>query len=94
MICLTHIPKTGGTTFRHILINNYSWRHIDFPGSKKIIIKPTNFHFNSFIIKLSKVAIKQLNFNINKTQRVARASLQYWQLVVILFLFIQGIKKL
>jgi len=51
MICLTHIPKTGGTTFRHILINNYSWRHIDFPGSKKIIIKPTNFPFNSFIIK-------------------------------------------
>lgn len=51
MICLTHIPKTGGTTFRHILINNYSWRHIDLPGFKKIIIKPTNFPFNSFIIK-------------------------------------------
>jgi hypothetical protein len=51
MICLTHIPKTGGTTFRHILINNYSWRHIDFPESKKKIIKPTNFPFNSFLIK-------------------------------------------
>lgn len=51
MICLTHIPKTGGTTFRHILINNYSWRHIDFMESKKIIIKPTDFPFNSSIIK-------------------------------------------
>lgn len=51
MICLTHIPKTGGTTFRHILINNFSWRHIDFPKSKKIVVKPTDFPFNSFILE-------------------------------------------
>jgi len=51
MICLTHIPKTGGTTFRHILINNFSWRHIDFPESRKVIIEPTYFPFNSFILK-------------------------------------------
>ena len=51
MICLTHIPKTGGTTFRHILINNYSWRHYDFPGSNKTIIKGNNFPFDSFLMK-------------------------------------------
>ena len=51
MICLTHIPKTGGTTFRHVLINNYSWRHIDFPESKKIVVEPIDFPFDSFIIK-------------------------------------------
>ena len=50
MICLTHIPKTGGTTFRHILINNYSWRHIDFPESKKKTITPDNFPFDSIIL--------------------------------------------
>ena len=51
MICLTHIPKTGGTTFRYVLINNYSWRHIDFPESKKIIVKLTDFPFDSLVIK-------------------------------------------
>ena len=51
MICFTHIPKTGGTTFRHVLINNYSWRHIDFPEYRKVIVEPTNFPFNSFILK-------------------------------------------
>ena len=51
MICLTHIPKTGGTTFRWILINNYSWRHFDFPEYRKVIIKPDNFPFSSFILK-------------------------------------------
>lgn len=50
MICLTHIPKTGGTTFRHILINNYSWRHIDFLESKKKIVKPDSFPFDSIIL--------------------------------------------
>ena len=28
-----------------------------------------------------------MNFNINKTQRVARVQLLYWQLVVLLFLY-------
>jgi hypothetical protein len=37
LICFTHIPKTGGTTFRYILINNFSWRHIDVPESRKYI---------------------------------------------------------
>ena len=51
MIFLTHIPKTGGTTFRHILINNYSWRHYDFPESKKKIVELGDYPFNSNIIR-------------------------------------------
>jgi hypothetical protein len=37
LICFTHIPKTGGTTFRYILINNFSWRHIDVPENRRFI---------------------------------------------------------
>lgn len=29
MIVFVHIPKNGGTTFRHILINNYHFNHMD-----------------------------------------------------------------
>lgn len=47
MICLTHIPKTGGTTFRNILINNFSWRHLDFPVFPKREIQPDDFPLNS-----------------------------------------------
>ena len=51
MICLTHIPKTGGTTFRYILINNYSWRHYDFPESKKKFVNLSEYPFNSCVIR-------------------------------------------
>ena len=51
MIFLTHIPKTGGTTFRYILINNYSWRHYDFPESKNRIVKLSDYPFNSYILR-------------------------------------------
>lgn len=51
MICLTHIPKTGGTTFRNILINNYSWRHVDFPNLPKKNIQPENFPLNSMLLR-------------------------------------------
>ena len=54
MIFLTHIPKTGGTTFRYILINNYSWRHFDFPDSNKKIIRLNDYPFNSFIMQYIK----------------------------------------
>lgn len=50
MICLAHIPKTGGTTFRNILINNFSWRHIDFPNEPKNDIRPSDFPLNSKLI--------------------------------------------
>ena len=51
MICLTHIPKTGGTTFRNILINNFSWRHVDFPNFPKKNIQQIDFPLNSKILE-------------------------------------------
>ena len=54
MIFLTHIPKTGGTTFRYILINNYSWRHFDFLESNKKIISLNDYPYHSFIMKYIK----------------------------------------
>jgi len=51
MLCLTHLPKTGGTTFRNILINNYSWRHVDFPNFPKEIIRPDDFPLNSSLLR-------------------------------------------
>lgn len=47
MICFSHIPKTAGTTFRYILINNYSWQHIDIPENLISIITLNDFPFNS-----------------------------------------------
>ncbi len=44
----SHIPKSAGTTFRNILINNYSIRHIDWYHKKiKTKASPKVFPFNS-----------------------------------------------
>ena len=47
-IFFTHIPKTGGTTLRNILINNYSLRHMDWEYyGKNRLANPQLFPFNS-----------------------------------------------
>ena len=47
-IFFSHIPKTGGTTFRNILINNYSRRHMDWEYyGKNRLANPQLFPFNS-----------------------------------------------
>ena len=35
MIIFSHIPKTGGTTLKYILRNNYGWKHIDALKTKR-----------------------------------------------------------
>lgn len=47
-IFFSHIPKSAGTTFRNILINNYSWRHLDWAHKiKKTKSTIKHFPFNS-----------------------------------------------
>ncbi|WP_324292400.1 sulfotransferase family 2 domain-containing protein [uncultured Desulfosarcina sp.] len=65
MICLTHIPKTGGTTFRHILINNYSFRHVDIPlDPRTLIVQPNLFPLNSvFVGQIRSLSGHRLRFS-------------------------------
>lgn len=65
MICLTHIPKTGGTTFRHILINNYSFRHVDIPvDPRHVLVHPNLFPLNSvFVGQIRSLSGHRLRFS-------------------------------
>jgi len=47
-IIFTHIPKAAGTTFRNVLINNFSHRHMDWStGQNKIAAARHHFPFCS-----------------------------------------------
>ncbi len=60
MIFFSHIPKTGGTTFRNILIDNYSYSHLDLYKAKhfKLLFKK---HY--YINKIKSVSGHSLHFD-------------------------------